>query len=96
MPAKSLYTIAALGILSAISVMPIAYAKLELDPNTPDWMIPIFQRCTLAYTEADHGHKERLVLFSEDCLIPLKYFENHGWKFLTNESEFITLEKNKT
>lgn len=96
MPAKSLYTIAALGILSATSVMPIAYAKLELDPNTPEWMIPIFQRCTLAYTEADHGHKERLVLFSEDCLIPLKYFENHGWKFLTNESEFITLEKNKT
>lgn len=96
MPAKSLYTIAALGILSATSVMPIAYAKLELDPNTPEWMIPIFQRCTLAYTEADHGHKERLVLFSEDCLIPLKYFESHGWKFLTNESEFITLEKNKT
>lgn len=96
MPAKSLYTIAALGILSATSVMPIAYAKLELDPNTPDWMILVFQRCTLAYTQADHGHKERLVLFSEDCLIPLKYFESHGWKFLTNESEFITLEKDKT
>lgn len=96
MPAKSLYTIAALGILSATSVMPITFAKLELDPNTPDWMIPIFQKCTLAYTQADHGHKERLVLFSEDCLIPLKYFESHGWKFLTNESEFITLEKDKT
>jgi len=96
MPAKSLYTIAALGILSATSVMPMAYAKLELDPNTPDWMISIFQRCTLAHTQADHGHKERLVLFSEDCLIPLKYFESHGWKFVTNESEFITLEKDKT
>jgi hypothetical protein len=96
MPAKSLYTIAALGILSVSSVMPIAFAKLELDPNTPDWMIPIFQRCTLAYTQADHGHKEKLVLFSEDCLIPLKYFESHGWKFLTNEGEFITLEKDKT
>lgn len=85
-----------MGILSVTSVMPIAYAKLELDPNTPDWMIPIFQRCTLAYTQADHGQKEKLVLFSEDCLIPLKYFESHGWKFLTNESEFITLEKDKT
>jgi len=93
MPAKSLYAMAALGILSATSVIPIAYAKLELDPDTPDWMIPIFQRCTLAYTDTDHGHKERLVLFSEDCLLPLKYFESHGWKFLTNESEFITLEK---
>jgi hypothetical protein len=96
MPAKSLYTIVALRILSATSVIPIAYAKLELDPNTPDWMIPIFQRCTLAYTDAERGHKERLVLFSEDCLLPLKYFESHGWKFLTNESEFITLEKDKT
>ena len=95
MPAKSLYTISALGILSATSVIPIACARLELDPNTPDWMIPIFQRCTLAYIEADHGHKEILALFSEDCLLPLKYFESHGWKFLTNESEFITLEKDK-
>jgi hypothetical protein len=96
MPAKkSVYKIAALGILSVISVIPVAHAKLQLDPDTPDWEIPIFERCTLVNTDTDQGHKERLVLFVEDCELPLKYFENHGWKLIANETEFITLEKEK-